>query len=192
MNSRTRIKFLKARFRFILIAWFNSMCISIFNCNSRIAFHYKSILIFKTLQWLTFKLLLAHSLKQNNIPKLTSSMDYATFIGLYLQKCSKSALIKIFIHTFLRLYLFIFAHTSSLCIYSAKRCKYKKQNSFLTHNSEVSTSPWAEVSRFFLRRRTVRPSDRSQSTDRTQLRALCCSTSVTAPSATWVHLWNYK
>ena len=130
-------------------------------------------------------------LKQNNIPKLTSSMDYATFIGLYLQKCSKSALIKIFIHTFLR-FLFIFAHTSSLCIYSAKRCKYKKENSFLTHNSEVSTSPWAEVSRFFLRRRTVRPSDRSQSTDRTQLRALCCcSTSVTAPSATWVNLWCF-
>ena len=90
-------------------------------------------------------------------------------------------------------WVFIFAHTPSLCIYSAKRCKYKKQNSFLTHNSEVSTSPWAEVSRFFLRRRTVRPSDRSQSTDRTQLRALCsCSTSMTTPSATWVHLWNYR
>ena len=162
------------------------MYVSIFNCNSKIAFHYKSILIFKTLQWLAFNLPHAQTKQRtkvdnNGLCKLQKE-----------QKCNKRALIKIFIHTFLRLYLFIFAHTSSLCIYSAKRCKYKKQNSFLTHNSEVSTSPWAEVSRFFLRRRTVRPSDRSQSTDRTQLRALCCcSTSVTAPSATWVNLWCF-
>ena len=129
-------------------------------------------------------------LKQNNIPKLTTmvSANYRK-----KQKCNKRALIKIFIHTFLR-YTYSFLHILHHCAFILqRRCKYKKQNSFLTHNSEVSTSPWAEVSRFFLRRRTVRPSDRSQSTDRTQLRALCCcSTSVTAPSATWVNLWYFR
>ena len=168
------------------------MCISIFNCNSRIAFHYKSILIFKTLQWLTFKLLLAHSLKQNNIPKLTSSMDYATFIGMYLQKCSKGALIKFFIHTFLR---YSFLHILLHCAFILQRdVNIKSKIAFWLIILKSAPPPelrW--VGSFCEEGPSVRPSDRSQSTDRTQLRALCCcSTSVTAPSATWVHLWNYR
>ena len=164
MNSWTRIKFLKTRFRFQNVAWFNSMCISIFNCNPRIAFHYKSILIFKTLQWLTFKLLLAHSLKQNNIPKLTSSMDYATFIGMYLRKCSKSALIKFFIHTFL---MYSFLHILLHCAFILQRdVNIKSKIAFWLIILKSAPPPelrW--VGSFCEEGPSVRPTDHSRRTE---------------------------
>ena len=126
-------------------------------------------------------------LKQNNIPKLTTlvSANYRK-----KQKCNKRALIKIFIHTFLR-YTYSFLHILHHCAFILQRdVNIKSRIAFWLIILKSAPPPelrW--VGSFCEEGPSVRSSDRSQSTDRTQLRALCCCTSVTAPSAMWVNLW---
>ena len=91
-------------------------------------------------------------------------MDYATFIGLYLQKCSKSALIKIFIHTFSR---YSFLHILLHCAFILQRdVNIKSRIAFWLIILKSAPPPelrW--VGSFCEEGPSVRPTDHSRRTE---------------------------